>query len=65
MSEPYLLFVVALWAAAVLSTIACASMGRSRLESQQRNLGKDAQGHWLARACMANSELQAGSRWTT
>jgi len=39
-SEPYLLFVVALFAATVLTTIACVIVGRSRLESKQRALAK-------------------------
>jgi hypothetical protein len=48
MSEPYLVFVVALLAVTVLATLICASLGRARLQPKQRHLAKICRGLGLA-----------------
>jgi hypothetical protein len=48
MSELYLLFVVALYAATVVATLACASVGRSRPEAKERRLAKVCRGLGIA-----------------
>jgi len=48
MNEPYLLFVVALFGATVVATIACAGLGRSRLAARQRALAKVCRGLGIA-----------------
>jgi len=60
MSEAYLLFVVALLAATVLVTIACAGIRPSTLHAKQRSLAKSCRVLGIAVAVVGVFDLVAG-----